>query len=783
MDSFILKNKSDFVKTISKSKLMERTFDKNKLSIRVNLKPKINLIYNDLVPNKEKTKKIMSNFFKPSLSSKNFNPPKKLQNNINNTTNNIRKEISLNSISNTNNINETEKKISVKKPVMNVLKYTHEIPNKKKDTKQNIFHLKRSSLDLKYESINHIQSKNNNNNNSKVNLFENYNNNKINNKHNKISSSMDIYEDEHLNNEINNNNNNIKIKENLYENENNEINNEINQYEKNTIYYNTNLKRSRNSFVNKLNNTNSSFDNNKMINPFLTDSQLIGVKTMKNIITKRIFLPLKGINKNKTFTIPIEEENSHPLTERIELKKSGSDFFNKNKNINTIENSTISEDENEDSSNSREENKNTEILTTTIRIEDLIVLEEKFSNILQSFKNILQLKKFCIEWWTFYNYSSFYNVFENFFSDSQIKEKNIAHEYSVLEFLSIIVVHEVLKDNIINQYTLNCLNKLIYCVNQNFLIVCDYIISILPFYAKRSSWVKKLNLILEKKKEKSNIIKNNHLELLKAGNNNINILMKNILRLYNSNNKVNGNELIFYLSRSSRIYINTLNEYFKKKVNLEDYNINKNDFLKNGISKKNNNNNIPNNKIPYLQKKKDKKKIFTLVLDLDETLISYQNDEKGRAIFISRPGLNQFLTEINKIYEIILFTSATQNYADPILDSIDKNKIFFDKRLYRQHTLLVNDTFVKDLSKLGRDLSKVVILDNRPQNYELQKENGIYIRSFYGDDKFDNALINLIPILKTIAKNPSNDVREEIKKLKEEIFTKVTTDLYDGNYI
>ena len=775
MDSFILKNKSDFVKTISKSKLMERSFDKNKLSIRVNLKPKINLIYNDLVPNKEKTKKIMSNFFKPSLSSKNFNPPKKIQNDINNNTNNIRKEISFNSISNNNNISETEKKISVKKPVMNVLKYTHDIPNKRKDTKQNIYHLKRSSLDLKYDITSTIYK---NNNKNKVNLFEN-NNNKINEKHNKISSSMDIYEDNNLNEERNDNKNNIKIQENLNENEYNENNNEINQYEKNPIYYNTNLKRSRNSFVNNLNNKNSSLDNDKMINPFLTDSELIGGKSMKNIITKRIFLPLKEINKTKTFAIPIE--NSHPLTERLELKKSGSDILNTINNINTIENSTISEDENEDSSNSREENKNTEILT--IRIEDLIVLEEKFSNILGSFKNILQLKKFCIEWWTFYNYSSFYNVFENFFSDSQIKEKNIAHEYSVLEFLSVIVVHEVLKDNKINQYTLNCLNKLIYCVNQNFLIVCDYIISILPLYAKKSSWVKKLNLILEKKKENLNIFKNNHLDLLKTGNNNINILMKNILRLYNSNSKVNGNELIFYLSRSSRIYINTLNEYFKKKVNLEDYNINKNDFLKNNNSKKNNNNNIQNNKIPYLQNKKDKKKIFTLVLDLDETLISYQNDEKGRGIFIPRPGLNQFLTEINKIYEIILFTSATQNYADPILDSIDKNKIFFDKRLYRQHTLLVNDTFVKDLSKLGRDLSKVVILDNRPQNYELQKENGIYIRSFYGDNKFDNALINLIPILKTIAKSPYNDVREEIKKLKEEIFTKVTTDLYDGNYI
>jgi len=310
-----------------------------------------------------------------------------------------------------------------------------------------------------------------------------------------------------------------------------------------------------------------------------------------------------------------------------------------------------------------------------------------------------------------------------------------------------------------------------FCVNQNFLIVCDYIISILPIYSKKSSWVQKLNLILEKKLE-TKIIKN-HLDLLKTGNNNISILMKNILKLYTSNNKVNGNELLFYLSRSSRIFINTLNEYFKKKVNLDEYNINQNDLVK--IESKNKN---LNNKIPYLKNKKDKKKVFTLVLDLDETIISYQ-----KGTFIPRPGLDKFLTEINKLYEIIVFTSATQSYADSILDSIDKNNIYFEKRLYRQHTVFINDTFVKDLSKLGRDLSKIIILDNRPQNYFLQKENGIFIRSFYGDNKYDNALINLIPILKSIAKNPYNDVRKELKKLSEEIFTKVTTDLFDGNYI
>ena len=79
-------------------------------------------------------------------------------------------------------------------------------------------------------------------------------------------------------------------------------------------------------------------------------------------------------------------------------------------------------------------------------------------------------------------------------------------------------------------------------------------------------------------------------------------------------------------------------------------------------------------------------------------------------------------------------------------------------------------------------MSKVLILDNTPQSYGLQKDNGIFIKSFYGDNKFDNALFYLIPILKKIASNPLNDVRKEIKALKNEIFTNVTTDLNIGNY-
>jgi len=53
---------------------------------------------------------------------------------------------------------------------------------------------------------------------------------------------------------------------------------------------------------------------------------------------------------------------------------------------------------------------------------------------------------------------------------------------------------------------------------------------------------------------------------------------------------------------------------------------------------------------------------------------------------------------------------------------------------------------LKDLSKLGRDLSKTLIVDNLPENFRMQPDNGIAIKAWY-DDHEDNALLELAPVL------------------------------------
>ena len=83
---------------------------------------------------------------------------------------------------------------------------------------------------------------------------------------------------------------------------------------------------------------------------------------------------------------------------------------------------------------------------------------------------------------------------------------------------------------------------------------------------------------------------------------------------------------------------------------------------------------------------------------------------------------------------------------------------------------------MKDLSRVGRPLDKIIIVDNMPQNFRLQKENGINIKAFWGEEAYDTALVDLGNILVNIAKD-GGDVRNGIKKYKDDIVKKVTSNI------
>lgn len=167
---------------------------------------------------------------------------------------------------------------------------------------------------------------------------------------------------------------------------------------------------------------------------------------------------------------------------------------------------------------------------------------------------------------------------------------------------------------------------------------------------------------------------------------------------------------------------------------------------------------------PYLPPKKVDRE-FTLVLDLDETLVHFEEDGENGGRFLTRPYATRFLEVLSKHFELIIFTAAMQDYADFILDKIDVSSVI-SYRLYREHTTLSHNIYHKDLSKLGRDLSKTIIVDNNMQNFRLQPANGIYIKSWYNDET-DEALAKLCPILIDLVACRPTDIRLALKQVKQ----------------
>ena len=171
-------------------------------------------------------------------------------------------------------------------------------------------------------------------------------------------------------------------------------------------------------------------------------------------------------------------------------------------------------------------------------------------------------------------------------------------------------------------------------------------------------------------------------------------------------------------------------------------------------------------KIPFLPPMDTNKFKYTLVLDLDETLVHYI-EEKDRHYVQVRPFAEYFISEMGKYFELVIFTSAEEEYANIVLEEIDKNKVITHK-LYRRHVEYNDGLCLKDLDKIGRDIKRVCIIDNDKNNFKLHVDNGIEIKEFLGEQD-DNELDLLGDLLMSIIESNADDIRPIIKDIKNKM--------------
>ncbi|KZT57740.1 NLI interacting factor [Calocera cornea HHB12733] len=170
---------------------------------------------------------------------------------------------------------------------------------------------------------------------------------------------------------------------------------------------------------------------------------------------------------------------------------------------------------------------------------------------------------------------------------------------------------------------------------------------------------------------------------------------------------------------------------------------------------------VPRPLLPPLEPKLAGRKC--LVLDLDETLLHSSFKMIPHADYvvpveiewqwhnvycIKRPGVDAFLREMGEHYEVVVFTASLSKYADPVLDKLDVHRVI-SHRLFRESCYNHKGNYVKDLSRLGRPIQDMIILDNSPASYIFHPNNAVPVTSWF-NDPHDTELTDLCPFLKDI---------------------------------
>ena len=508
-----------------------------------------------------------------------------------------------------------------------------------------------------------------------------------------------------------------------------------------------------------LNNINSS-----NINSYMNKSSL----NKKRINKVNEEMNKEYNNEVSYFSNNEEETNNQIVNNTINHINNINNYNNYNdqyqKKINSNHRTILKEYDNKFSTGYYSESDQRKEKSAVLNIEEILMTEEKLSAVISCISNGITCEEECFDWFNSYFNTALSNYIEKYFIKEEfIKVIRIAINLNVF---SLMLCYDI-------SYNPEAFNELQYKLNEMMNYNHEILILISKYLSNKiidskNLWVNKLQQLIMKYDPS---IKNS-IRIIKDIVMYCNTLLKlipEILNIYQSPDFVDIFNQIEGLTSHSLYHI------YREKIH-RIINQNGSIFASSAYFKNNNklNVSIP---VPYLAKKSNKQ--YTLVLDLDETLIHFKpnpNNEESGTIKI-RPYLMEFLEKIKDYYELVVFTAATQEYADPIINALETNKKYFDYRLYRKHTIIIDNDFVKDLSKLGRDMSKTIIVDNMEQNYKLQKSNGITIRPFWGKDNEDTALVDLLDILIKIV-DKKMDVRMGLKLFKEDIISKVTSNIF-----
>ncbi|ESS70688.1 hypothetical protein TCDM_00434 [Trypanosoma cruzi Dm28c] len=141
-----------------------------------------------------------------------------------------------------------------------------------------------------------------------------------------------------------------------------------------------------------------------------------------------------------------------------------------------------------------------------------------------------------------------------------------------------------------------------------------------------------------------------------------------------------------------------------------------------------------------------------------------------------RPYALEFVQFCLDKFELVFFTSGTEEYARPIFDRLEPKRVAH--RFYRQHCTACGDgMYMKDLSMLGRPLDRVILFDDRGPDVSFQPDNVLFCEPFIlegVDDAYslatkDNELCGYMEFLEMLTNLKRDVVLKAVQVYQEEV--------------
>ena len=373
-----------------------------------------------------------------------------------------------------------------------------------------------------------------------------------------------------------------------------------------------------------------------------------------------------------------------------------------------------------------------------------ILLSENMENITKIFYNSIEINKFLL-----------YQIYL-FISIIYLDEEKM-NEYLLLSYKTILLyssqnfenIHQILMD--FSQFYENKrINNKISILNKIIISILKTLTKIIPSNSDIMYYISPVKDI------EININGDNMIEQRISG-------INNLLKLLKANKDLNQKLIDIEMKEIQLMELNYNNDKEIKgnNNNLSENNKNEENIAV-GAEEEYENEDEYNIKTVLILPEMDIKKFkYTVLFQLDETLVHYC-EEKNNYFVKVRFGAENLIEYLHNFCEIIIVSTSGIEYSEIIVNNLNKDKGLISHRIYSEEYENI------DLSELNRDKNKMFIICSDDYFLSAPKENIIKLKEFNGDEK-DKEFIKLLNEFKNIENMEIKDVRSIIPNITNKI--------------